>query len=232
MTELAAKLYVPLAPRAASIAGAAEHQSVHFIESTWREWLECADIDPAVSDHVFASIGAGQVSRAQLRRMAAQSDSPDGRLALLIAVLVWGRGKSNGRMREPIRRLLTDPRRDEVLEQTAALAREGAAADAFKAWNLPGLQAAFFTKWLWAASSNNEQRRCLVQDSLVWASLKAFGWYSVEAAGGTRDRGKRYAAYVEDVHECARHLSADGNEVSAEDVEYKLFDMKGDLSRL
>src|SRR5262249_51736639 len=134
----------------------------------------------------------------------------------------------NGRMRDPIVRALTHRDRDKVLEQTAELAQQGAVADAYAAWTLPGLRAPFSTKWLWAASSLTPQSCCLIQDKRVWNSLGALGWDSLQASGH-RDWPSRYAAYVEDVHECARRL---GESVTAEDIEYTLFRLNGQLAAL
>ena len=117
------------------------------------------------------------------------------------------------RERDAIVRALTHQDRDHVLKQTAELAQRGAVADAYAAWKLPGLRAPFFTKWLWAASSLTPQSCCLIQDKRVWNSLRALGWDSLRASG-QRDWPSRYAAYVADVHECARQI---GNGVSAEE---------------
>jgi hypothetical protein len=227
MTALKDRLVEPLAPHRDRIAGCADRQSVPFVESTWRRWLDLGNIDADVVEHVFASVGPNLVPREQVRVMGSSTATPDDRLALLIAVLVWGRGKSNARMRDPILRTLMHDRRDEVLATTAELAQAGRVAEAYKAWKLPGLQAAFFTKWLWAATASTPEQCCLVLDLLVWKSLGTFGWNSLEAAGGNRSRAARYAAYVEDVHLCAGQL-----DVRPEDVECALFRAKGDPDTL
>lgn len=224
-------LYEPLASYADQIAGSAYRQNaVPFVESTWRSWLASSDIDASVIDTVFSSLGKGATTRSEIRDLAALPEQDaDRRLTLFIAVLIWGRGKNNGRMRDPILRVLNNPRRDEILASTAELAIAGDAADAFKAWRLPGLQSAFFTKWLWAASSAHPERCCLVQDKLVWDSLNAFGWNSRDAAGGSRNRAVRYAAYVRDARLCSEQLSSETFSVTAEDVEYTLFDIRGNF---
>jgi hypothetical protein len=66
------------------------------------------------------------------------------------------------------------------------------------------------------------------QDKQVWKSLGALGWDS-HAASGRRGWPSRYAAYVADVHECARRI---GDGVSAEDIEYILFRINGNLDDL
>jgi hypothetical protein len=228
MSGTAARLCDSLAPQAKKIAGSADRQSVRYVPSTWRSWLARADLSRDITERVFSAIGPDTVSRQQIRALAQDADSADGRLALLIAVLVWGRGTANGRMRDHIVRTLTDQERDRVLERTAGLAQRGAAAEAYAAWQLPGLRAAFFTKWLWAASSLTPQSCCLIQDKRVWNSLGAIGWDSLQASG-RRDWPSRYAAYVADVHQCARQI---GNRVTAEDIEYTLFRINGNLESL
>lgn len=132
-----------LRPRAAELAVETDSQSVYFVESTWRDWLRRAEIDDDVVEAVFAGIGNGAVTRPELREVALQADDPLGRLMLLIATLIWGRGQSNGRMRDPIVRVLCGHSRDEVLHRTAKLARAGQAA-AYAEWKLPGTRAGVF----------------------------------------------------------------------------------------
>jgi hypothetical protein len=227
MTALKDRLVLPLTPYRDRIGGCADRQSVSYVESTWRRWLDLANVDGDVVDRVFASLGPDRVLRQQIRKIASNTATSDDRLVLLIAVLVWGRGKRNARMRDPIRRTLAHTNCGEVLAKTADLAQAGRVAEAYEAWTLPGLQAAFFTKWLWAATASTPDRCCLVLDSLVWRSLGAFGWNSLEATGGNRSRAMRYAAYVEDVHLCAAQL-----DVRPDDVECALFRMKGNPEEL
>jgi hypothetical protein len=177
-----------LAPHVQKIAGSADRQSVRYVPPTWQSWLKLAGVSPTVADRVFSATSSDTVSRPQIRILAQDASSADGRLALFVAVLVWGRGTANGRMRDAIVRSLTHADRDEVLEKTARLAQSGAAADAYNAWSLPGLQAAFFTKWLWAATSLKPHTCCLVLDSRVWKSLGA-GLGQPESNGRTTRLG-------------------------------------------
>jgi hypothetical protein len=151
MPGMASRLCEALAPHAEKIAGSADRQSVRYVPSTWRSWLALANVDPNVTDRVFSAIGPETVSRPQIRTLGQDSDSSGGRLALIIAVLVWDRGTANSRMRDAIVRALHHQDRDQVLKRTAELAQRGAVAGAYEAWTLPGLRAPFFTKWLWAA---------------------------------------------------------------------------------
>ncbi|ORV23003.1 hypothetical protein AWB99_24005 [Mycolicibacterium confluentis] len=66
-------------------------------------------------------------------------------------------------------------------------------------------------------------------DKRVWNSLGALGWNSLEAAGGQRNWGVRYAAYVDAMHKCADEA---GQGVTAEDLEYTLFRINGNLDAL
>jgi hypothetical protein len=211
--------------RATELEAETDSKSVHFVEATWRDWLGRAQVDPDVVEAVFAGIGDGVVTRPELRKLALHADDSKDQLVLLIATLIWGRGKRNGRMRDPIIRVINGQSRDEVLQSTANLARQGKAADAYKEWKLAGLGPAFFTKWLWAASSMNTNA-CLVLDSRVWASLGALGWNSLEAAG-RRDWPSRYAAYVAACNQCAGSVGVRG-----EDIEYVLFRQKGKLAEV
>ncbi len=175
MTMLAARLIVPLARYAAAIAGSADKQSVKFVESTWRSWLSRAHVEPAVTDRVFRAIGTDAVTRPQIRRLAEDAETADLRLALLIAALVWGRGKKNGRMRDSIIKTLTHDDRDRVLERTAELAQDDNIPAAYRAWTLPGLRQPFFTKWLWAATSLAPEKCCLVHAEYGGASKPCAG---------------------------------------------------------
>ena len=112
MSGMASHLCEPLAQHAAKIAGSADRQSVRYVSSTWRSWLALADVGPGVTDRVFSEIGPETVARSHIRTLARDADSADGRLALLIATLVWGRGTANGRMRDAIVRTLTHQDRD------------------------------------------------------------------------------------------------------------------------
>lgn len=197
MTGMASRLCEPLAPHAEKIAGSADRQSVRYVPSTWRSWLTRGDVSPDVTDRVFSAIGPETVARSHIRTLARHVDSADGRLALLIATLVRGRGTTNGRMRDAIVRALTHQDRDQVLKQTAELAQRGAVADAYAAWRLPGLRAPFFTKWLWAASSLTPQSCCLIRTSRYGkASARLAGTATLRRGDGTGHRAMRHTSLM------------------------------------
>jgi hypothetical protein len=91
MSGIAARICEPLLPHAEKIAGSADRQSVRYVPSTWRTWLTQGNLNPAVTERVFCSIGPDSVSRPQIRSLAKDGDSADGRLASLVSVLIWGR---------------------------------------------------------------------------------------------------------------------------------------------
>jgi hypothetical protein len=129
-------------------------------------------------------------------------------------------------MRDAIVRTLTHPNRDQVLEQTAQLAQRHAVADAYAAWTLPGLRAPFFTKWLWAASSLTPQSCCLIQDKRVWNSLVRLAGTAYKHR--TRRTGRRATPPTSLMSMSARI----GNGVRADDIEYTLFRINGNLDEL
>ena len=68
MTEMAARFCAPLAPHAGKIAGSADRQTVRYVGSTSRSWLDRADLGGAVVDRVFGALGVGgSVSSADSR---------------------------------------------------------------------------------------------------------------------------------------------------------------------
>lgn len=215
---------------------AARQPPVPYVATTWNRWLRAMPSSPSLDEECSLSwvgLTGKKVSRADLRRLAAAGDGPSDNLRLLIAALVWGRGRRNARMFPHTMVCLKAPGRDDVLAATADAARAGRLADAYDAWTLPGLREPFFTKWLWAVGTRAQERvaRPLVLDSRVRATLKALGWNSVKAAG-TRRRSVRYATYCEATVRWGALLSEHGRTVSAEDLEYALFFAGGELTRL
>lgn len=230
--EAAAQDQVALAllqPYADVIAGAADGQEIEFVPSTWRRWLDLAGWPAGRIDDLLEPLD-GKVTRGVLRDMARTAGDAQSRQCLLAATLIWGRGKANGRMRDHMIGALRHPDLDQVLEETSTLAVAGRAADAYRAWHLPGLREPFFTKWLWAASTpGDDQHLCLVLDLRVWNTLNyALDWTGWIAAGN-RSRPARYDAYVQRCHLWASDMGAG---VSAEDVEWALFYSNGDLANL
>lgn len=223
-----------LRPHAIAISGgAARHGAVAFVGETWRTWSDGTDVAGPVAE-VISRYPANSINRADLAELAEGAVDDDGQLRLFIATLIWGRGKSNGRMREHIIKALVHPSRDEVLARTQEIAVAGQLGGAYAAWRLPGLGPAFFTKWLWSSTLRcPPDERGLILDARVWATLNGpLGWSSVVATGGSRRRPERYVAYVTAARRWASELTTDEADVSAEDVEWALFHANGDIARL
>ena len=218
-----------------SLGADAEGHRVEVFTDVWEAWLRDAGTDDRDVDHLLQPIASGSVSRQDVRDRAGAADGPRALRQLLVTTLAWGMGRRNARMLPGIMRLLASERLDETLESTAAAARAGRPAVAYRSWQaarLPGLREPFFTKWLWAASHTEprtaegaEWLRCLTLDGRVCRTLgsEAHRWSSVTAAG-TRARPERYEAYVKACHLWAKEL-----DVRPEDVEFALFDAGGDL---
>jgi hypothetical protein len=228
-----ARALAKLAPFVGVIAGgAARHGAVDFISDTWRSWLIGTDVGHA-TEAVLRQLGSATIDRSQIEGFAVKADDAEGRMRLLLATLIWGRGKSNGRMRPHIVRAVTHPTCDVVLAETQRLALGGDLAAAYGRWSLPGLQAPFFTKWLWASTSTLPPgEQALILDGRVWKSLGVLGWDSLVATGGDRNRARRYEAYVRTARQWARELTTSSRIVIAEDIEWALFHANGDFGRL
>lgn len=223
-----------LRPYAGVISGGAtRHAAVELVPDTWRSWTAGTPAASAV-ETILEDHANGSIDRAALARLAKSAHDPESRLQLLVATLVWGRGKSNGRMRPHMMKTLTHDRRDEVLSRTQELALDGSLSSAYTAWDLPGLGPAFFTKWLWSSTlTRPAAKRGLILDSRVWATLNGpLTWSSIVATSGNRRRAARYAAFVDSARRWAAELSTSDRAVTPEDIEWALFAANGDLHRL
>lgn len=217
--------------------GAAQQEPVSFNPETWRRYLTEHQRPEVVADleHVLVRSSDGTINRSHLKVMA--RDVAEGDVSalrrLFIATMIWGRGKSNGRMMPGLAKALSDTRIDSALVDSC---EAFSAAEAYRMWRsagVSGLGEAFFTKWLWAVSTRRNARHlALVLDARVWRTLNqpisdgGLGWSSL-AAADSRYRHVRYQAYVDACCSWADALSCD-----AEDVEWALFEAKGDLRNL
>jgi hypothetical protein len=209
-----------------NIAEEADSQKIAFVEETWRKWLQEAGWPEPLINRVFGIAVGGAVSRAEIRSQAKSATSPDDLRILFAVAMIWGRGKSNGRMKQGLIACLGNSGLDRALENSARELQAAGPAAAYRSWvssGLTGIREPFFTKWLWAAGcSQPAGNQALVLDSRVWASLGALDWSSIEAAG-TRKRAERYGAYVKSCEQWSDGILG----VSAEDVEWALFDWNG-----
>lgn len=58
--------------------------------NAWRSWLDRAEVGAAVTDRVFSAIGPETTSRPQIRAIAEDADSPDGRTSRCARLDVCG----------------------------------------------------------------------------------------------------------------------------------------------
>jgi hypothetical protein len=213
----------PISSTLGKIVGRASSQMVPFVRSTWVSWLESAGWDEEHIGQVMGRIPSNEISRDQIRACSRQVANAEADFAdLLVLTLIWGRGKSNGRMKPHIITLLAHNGLENALEKISYATRLDGAAGGHRAWTLPGLREPFFTKFLWAVTSHrHSSERCLVLDGNVRRSLKTLGveW---PAAG----RHEKYEWYVNLV----RSWCDDTHD--PEDLEWLLFRMNGDLSKL
>lgn len=229
-----------LADAVDALVGAADRQApVAFVGETWRRWLTApaasggAGIPPAAVDELLRRLPGEYLDRGDIRRLAVEQCSTEGNRVLFIAAMVWGRGKSNGRMLPHIMNAIRSAQFDDTLAVTSRQIIEGELEAAYRAWDLPGVREPFFTKWFWAAGQRCQAAggRPLVLDTRVWNTLSALGWDSIEAAG-SRKRARRYLAYLRTVEWWSDQLSQPGAAVGPEDIEFALFTANGNLWRL
>jgi Putative 8-oxoguanine DNA glycosylase OGG-like protein len=148
--------------------------------------------------------------------------------SLFVHTMAWGSGTTNGRGPRYTDQALASGAVPEVMatlgrhlsSDGAAAAQHSRIAAAYTLHpRLPGVGPAFFTKLLWVVGGAIACAPTpLALDARVWDALAKLGWNSVEAAGGTRNRGKRYVAYLLACQSWAEQATC-----SPEDIEYTLF---------
>ncbi len=210
------------------ITGQAAAQRITFRADTWRKWLRTAGwpddrVNNLLSRLPVQSDGSGLVTRSDIKSLATDACSSDEVLVdLLVLVLIWGRGKANGRMKHHIIGLLRVDGLETKLREIWRECRKGTPEQAYLAWTLPGLRAPFFTKVLWAFTSDRENSlKCLVLDGNVKRSLKALNHWRKR-----QNSASRYDEYVA----LLRKWSKDG--LSVEDLEWALYRANGDFRSL
>ena len=176
-------------------------RTVAYRPATWRPWCISHTAASAIVDQ-FAGAETdptGQITRADLVALSStigDADDTDGHVRLFVATMLWGSGTSNGRGPRFTGSALDDGHLVPSLIETRSLILDGDPARAYAAFRSRGVGPAFFTKWLWAAGLDRDlEVTPLILDARVWASLRALGWDSREAAGSKR-WAQRYLAYL------------------------------------
>jgi len=170
------------------------------------------------------------ISRDQIYALAARTDPCDVQSLRRLFVLVqaWGSGLTGRRTpRFTGVALSSGDRLIKCLSVTATQLRRAqspaALVEPYRAWSVPGVGPAFFTKWFtFAGTANGRSWQPLILDSLVLLTINSRdGGLGLKLSEMTPSRGPsyRYQAYVEAVHEWARDLSVD-----AQHVEWVLFE--------
>ena len=141
---------------------------------------------------------------------------------LFVKTMMWGSGKTNGRGPRYTALALRSSDIAQLMKEIHEDIVNGQIEDAFRHHRkIHGVGPSFHTKLLWVVGSavENKVLTPLILDERVWAGLKKIGWNSRKAAG-SRDRGKRYRAYLD-----ACDLWAKRNNCSQEDIEFTQFEL-------
>ena len=165
------------------------------------------------------------ISRSDLKAEAAlifQRGDMIGLPKLFVKTMMWGSGKTNGRGPRYTASALRHSDITQLMKEIHEDILNGKIEDAYGHHKkIRGVGPSFHTKLLWVVGSaiGNKPLTPLILDERVWAGLKKIGWNSRKAAG-SRDRGKRYRAYLS-----ACDLWAKRNNCSQEDIEFTLFEL-------
>ena len=202
--------------------------SFSFSIAEWQKWLP-GTLAPGLLR--LPEELDGTVSRESLATLATLASNDLGRKRVLLATLIWGRGRKNQRLLPGHVAALSNPALGKALRQSARLIESGRPGDAYVAWqvaHIGGLGEAFFTKWFFAAGLRGVPSTSLTPltlDARVWLALGRLGWSSERASGFkySRTPAAGYCAYLAAASRWATALSTAANPVSAEQVELLLF---------
>ena len=141
---------------------------------------------------------------------------------LFVKTMMWGSGTTNGRGPRYTASALRGSDMTQLMKKIYNELADGRIEDAYGLHKqIHGVGPSFHTKLLWVVGSAIENKGLtpLILDDRVWAGLKKIGWKSRKSAG-SRDRGKRYRAYLD-----ACEIWAKENHCSQEDIEFTLFEL-------
>ena len=159
----------------------------------------------------------GYLDREYLQQVVSQENENGNPINGFLAVMIWGYGPDpRGPFRT--RRIIDQPQISEALNSTLdALEKENISV-AFSALVTNGpkyLGAAFATKYLFFASTENSEFTPLILDSLVSEALQFWGDYRVNSQ--TKNAGE-YVGYLNYMQACSEHL-----DLSMSELEMVLF---------
>jgi len=158
-------------------------------------------------------------------------------LSIFVLIMAWGSGPKPGRsIRNAARALSQDEAAHAILAVSARDLRlsisppDGMVEFAHAGFALPGVRQSCFTKWFAFAGYMPERSwQPLILDSRVYATLNRTFAVTTHEMAGTPRRSRRYAAYVDTMHQWAQSLTQDGCAVSADRLEWILFAHDGRL---
>jgi hypothetical protein len=170
------------------------------------------------------------VDRRGIARLIAETDvaDPDPTRAAFALVAVWASGTKNRNGYRTLPKALADPGCAGELEAAARRCRAGELAEAYSRFAVAGVERALFTSWFFFAGAVAERDwQPLILDDRITKTLNDTLGVTTRAMAGTRDRGQRYASYVEHLHAWSTELTAAGRPCSPERLEWVLFKHQG-----
>lgn len=212
--------------------------SVRFRPATWVHALAATAGPHDLTVLLDPSIGAAS-TRHQGDRLLARTDvqavvdealvqGDDGSLVrAFLLVQAWGTGTTGNRtLRHTATALAHRPALVKALASAAEALRGAsspdALADAYNAWNSPGVGRSFFTKWFaYAGRTGAREWQPLILDDRVLATLNDTLKVTTHDLAGSRRWPQRYQAYVTTAHRWGSEFPE--GPLPAERVEWVLF---------
>lgn len=214
-------------------------RSVKVYPRTWRTRFERLaeqssghakhQLDWAIQwlDKTGRDVSSNSITRAELVELAealdASHDHGRSHVRLFVAAMMWGSGTTNGRGPWRTGEALCDPTLTPKLLRSHGQVRDGRLAEAHSHFAVSGIGESFATKWLWVCSLQSPalRRTGLILDLRVRRTL-----FQIQPLGAeVVPRGSSmYAEFVEAMHLVAEQLRREDPIVSAEFVEWLLFE--------
>jgi len=224
--------------------GGTTQDSVPFRPSSWERALQA--VVPAATTLLrdgtvtrpveeVGRAGDRLVTRDDLRQACGRVDpaNQSSVLSAFVLVMASGSGLTGGRRLRYTAAALQDPdRAHRVLRagaetlRSASTPEDGSIARAHRAFRLPGVGQACFTKWFaFAGHVEGRDWQPLILDQRVYATLNSTLDVSTRSLAETKGRAARYTAYVAALHDWAQRLDLPG--VTGERLEWILFQHRG-----
>jgi hypothetical protein len=215
--------------------GDSQQQAVTYIVGSWKQALADSHDAAHLEDDQWTRAsdqqsGRRDVGRDDLVRMMAQTSMTDESAVrqAFVLIMAWGSGTSNPRSYRNTAKALASPHCTDRLTAAASTCRSGALTDAYDEFSLPGIGRSFFTKWFaFAGRTVGRGWQPLILDDRVLATLNRTLNITTRSLAGSRNWGRRYAAYVDHLHLWSYELNSQGVQCDAERLEWILFRHNG-----